>query len=143
VSSMQNTHWTKEDLVNHLYGVGPEDGHLGDCDQCRRQWLQLSQAKQGLPVEEVDHVFLAVQRQQILSRIERGASLFSFRWASAMAAATALAFGVWFYVPVQPDPHMLLVPASDEQLLKEVSQATQDYEPRAAAPMRELFADTQ
>src|ERR1019366_7637120 len=36
--SMNGGHWTEEDLINHAYGIGPEDGHLDVCAGCRVRW---------------------------------------------------------------------------------------------------------
>ncbi len=31
---MTSRHWTEDELVAHLYGVGPTDGHLEVCNEC-------------------------------------------------------------------------------------------------------------
>ena len=35
IESKLSGHWTDDQLIAHLYGVGPDDGHLHDCRDCQ------------------------------------------------------------------------------------------------------------
>ena len=42
---MNGGHWTDQDLINHVYGVGPEDEHLQACSECRARWMAISERR--------------------------------------------------------------------------------------------------
>lgn len=143
-------HWTDEQLIQHLYGVGPEDGHINDCGICRERLLAMEEARRAVetesyPADEPRFEVLAAQRRSIYSRIENqpGGADFSLprlvrRWAAAGAMVLLLGGGAVLYK--QNRQHQIVQnKLSDAQLAQEVSQLAQNYEPSATAPLQGLF----
>jgi hypothetical protein len=95
---------------------------------------------------------LAVQRQQILARVNQPLlpGPLVWRWAPPAAAAASLLAAVLFLSrptsPVTPPPAAtataVVNPEADAQLFTDVYSMEQDVEPRAAAPIRGLFQET-
>jgi hypothetical protein len=139
-------HWSDEQLIEHLYGVGPEDGHIEDCAECRQR-LSLMQAHRqsteeyALREEAVSRDFLMAQRRQIYAKLARPESWFMGglirRWAPAAAALLVLSGGALLYEqkhrPASTD-HV-----SDAELARDVSQMSQDPEAESTAPLQALF----
>lgn len=147
IESKLSGHWTDDQLIKHLYGVGPQDGHLAQCEQCtsrlaafeaNRQTIELNSAFDG----EVTFDFLASQRRSIYHRLTEPEHLWPVRvkrWASASATVLALAAGLVVYQ--QNRRHQTENRVSDAQLFQEVSQMAQDSEPRPTAPLQALFVE--
>lgn len=136
-----NRHLSDEDLLNRLYGIGGEDGHLEQCRECAARWAAFERRRRELaqPVG-ASAQFLAAQRRAIYSRMgEQPHS--RMKWAPALAAACLLIIGMMVYRPVTaPSPRPS---SSDAQLFSDVYSMEQSTEPQAAAPIHELFEDNQ
>ncbi len=73
---MPETHWSEDQVIAELYGVGPGDDHLSHCPQCRSRVDRLMQERQkriqgDLPVS---YDFLAAQRRCVLARLDARAA---------------------------------------------------------------------
>jgi hypothetical protein len=140
-------HWSGEQLIQHLYGVGPEDGHLEDCLECREK-LSLMQAHRqsteayAFTGEAADRDFLMAQRRQIYAKLARPepwfAGGFVKRWASAAAAVLVLSGGALLYEE-KHRPSLSADHVSDAELARDVSQMSQDPEAESTAPLQALF----
>lgn len=140
-------HWTDEQLIAHLYGVGTDDRHLDFCADCRTRLSSMQarrQAIEGATADtQADANRLAAQRRRIYAAIERRAPWWSGiqirRWGSALAGVSIVASGLLLYEnhrkPAAPDT------LSDAQLALEVSRIAQDPEPPATAPLQALFEE--
>lgn len=139
---MNSPHWTDLDLLNHLYGVGPQDGHLGGCSLCRERWLSLAEARQTALAAERNEVpadLLVRQREAVMRRIGRRQAV-PLRFASALAGIAVLGAGLLFLVPGEKHPSAADQSlAADAQLFSELSAAASRAEPRASEPMQALF----
>jgi anti-sigma factor RsiW len=142
-----SAHWTDEQLIADSYGVGPADGHLAVCAECRARGAALLSARNTrerlVPVaDEVSTDFLAAQRRSIYARLAQPARTGFRRLASAAAALLVIGAGVLTYqeqhhptaTPPAAQPHI-----SDAQLVNEVAAMGQDTEPAPVAPIEELF----
>ena len=49
-----NRHWTEDDFIAKVYGLGPEDGHLEGCAACRASWVRF-EARRAFVVASVGH----------------------------------------------------------------------------------------
>ena len=140
-------HWTDDQLLDHLYGVGPGDGHLAECAVCRARWDVLSARRSGFVAaerslgEQVPEAFFDQQRRSILRRAEAGPvrSWAYLRYGSALAGAAAVVFGVFLLQPV-PMPPTPPVPG-DQQLMADVSALIESPVPTAVAPISGLFEE--
>ena len=134
---MSARHWRDDELVGHLYGVGPDDGHLEQCEECAGRWRDLQRERQRLlsplPIAEES---LARQRQAIHRRMEQSGR--RWHWLPLLpATAAVVALAVVLYRPVAaPAPD---TGPADAELLADVYSLVQSDEPRAVESMHGLF----
>ena len=139
-------HWTDEQLIASLYGVGPENGHLRECASCQERLSALGANRQVLErkandAEDVSFTFLAAQRRRIYARLTKPlrpwSGLSARRWASATATLLVLGSG---FVMIEQYRHELAERViSDAQLAQEVSSMTESLEAQPVAPLQGLF----
>jgi hypothetical protein len=150
-----NSHLSDDELIGMLYGLGnmeEAESHLARCPECDERWDAMHRAlgtARSVPAKamEISARKLAIQRQQILERLERPSSVFqAWRWVPAATAASLLAAAMFLHqrssVPASAPPTPGIVNAEyDAQLFTDVYSMEQDVEPRAAAPIRALFQE--
>ena len=141
-------HLSEDALLDAVYGIAGSraEAHLRRCADCAQR-LQEWHEKRAAAVESVEGIeisgdFLAAQRKKIYERIERP-SRKHWLWAPGLAAACALAIGVFVYHPAPKDQPQRHAEISDAQLFGEVYSMEQSLEPTAAAPARALFEGQQ
>ena len=137
-------HLSEDALLDAVYGIaGNEaDAHLRGCTDCAQR-LHEWQEKRASTVAsvEIPGDFLAAQRRKIYERIERP-SRKHWLWAPGLAAACALAVGIFVYHPApQQQPVSKPAEISDAQLFGDIYSMEQVVEPAATAPARALFED--
>ena len=147
-------HLSEDGLLDAVYGIaGNEaDAHLHGCADCTQRLHEWHEKRAASAANvEIPGEFLAAQRRKIYERIERP-SRKRWLWAPGLAAACALAVGVFVYHPVlQP---LVQYPAaqqqagqraeiSDAQLFGDIYSMEQAVEPAASAPVRALFEEQQ
>ena len=158
IGSKLSGHWTDEQMIDHLYGIGPEDNHLAGCEECTGR-LSVMVANRSAVEETVSagdgltSDFLAAQRRKIYARIDQRSKWSSgrsiWRWASAAAAITVVGGGL----AVLDQTHSLDLVRhvdqkaqvssriSDTQLADEVSLLADSPEPQPTAPLQALFSE--
>jgi len=141
-------HLSEDALLDAVYGIAGSaaEAHLRRCADCAQR-LQEWHEKRAAAVESVENIeisgeFLAAQRKKIYERIERP-SRKHWLWAPGLAAACALAIGVFVYHPAPKEQPRRNAEISDAQLFGEVYSMEQSLEPAAAAPARALFEEQQ
>jgi hypothetical protein len=141
-------HLSEDALLDAVYGIAGSaaEAHLRRCADCAQR-LQEWHEKRAAAVESVENIeisgeFLAAQRRKIYERIERP-SRKHWLWAPGLAAACALAIGVFVYHPAPKEQPRRNAEISDAQLFGEVYSMEQSLEPAAAAPARALFEEQQ
>jgi hypothetical protein len=140
-------HPSDEELIAHLYGIGPEDGHVASCPACQARLSRMQAQREAIdlasPPNELAFDFLAAQRRRIYGLIAQPVHWWSQidirRWGSAVAALAILASGLLIF----ENSHKPAVPdsISDAQLAQEVSRIAEDPEPPATAPLQALFEE--
>ena len=145
---MTAKHWTEEELLAHLYGIGPDDDHIRHCADCAFRLESMQARRRAYEArysdgDEVGFEFLAAQRRRIYERIssersERGRR-FVRRFAPALAASLVVAGGLMFYE--QQRRSETVVKCSDTQLVEDVGQMAMNPEPAPVAPLRALFVE--
>jgi hypothetical protein len=135
-------HLNDDQLIERLYGVA-EHPHLDGCVPCSARFkeLELRRAELVHPTT-VSSEFLAAQRRKIYSRLEEKPHA-GLKWAPALAAACAIAIGLFVYRPTPTTVPVTKSDSGDAQLFSEVYSMEQSTEPRAAAPIHALFEDNQ
>ncbi|MGA8596115.1 MAG: hypothetical protein WB676_15465 [Bryobacteraceae bacterium] len=144
---MTARHWTEDELVAHLYGVGPADGHIEECGECssRLQSMQdaraLSEAAAASSIQP-SFEFLAAQRRRIYQRLSKPAQFgFVRRFAPAVAASLAIAGGLLFFEQQHSDVSRPMVKPADTELVEDVGRTAMNPEPAPLAPLQALFEE--
>ncbi|MFN3323779.1 MAG: hypothetical protein ACK5AZ_09810 [Bryobacteraceae bacterium] len=140
---MKAQHWSEDDFLDRIYGIGPaDDSHLAECYACRERWNQFARARAAIlepPAVPAD--LLAAQRRAIRARMD-APSRAPLRVASAAAAMLVLVLSVTLLR--KPEAVEPMVATSDAQLLSEIYSEVFEYdEPWATSPVRALFVETQ
>lgn len=130
-------HWTDEDLIQHIYGIGPEDAHIEKCFDCQERLsaMQASRIAVERP-EEVSFELLAAQRRNVYARVSQPVRWNVRGWVSVAATVLVIAGGLIVY---EQDHHKVRV--SDTQLALDASRMAADSVPDAAAPLKALFQE--
>ncbi len=145
IESKLSGHWTDEQLIAHLYDLGPDDGHIHGCAVCQERLSNMQASRRAIEAAEspgnVGFDFLAAQRRRIYARLTQPVHWWSQfeirRWVSA--AATILAIGGGLLLYEENHRQQMMDKVSDAQLAQEVSSMAQDAEPQPTAPLQELF----
>ncbi len=137
---MNGRHWTDDELIARLYGVGPEDGHIDTCEDCARRLSAIKVVREGVlnSTPDVSEAFLAAQRRAVMERAHggnHGSWVFSLTPALSALALVLLAFLLSRPAP-PPQPSLA---SSETQLFAEVYEEIQTAEPSAVAPIYGLF----
>lgn len=148
IGSKVSGHWTDEQLIGHLYGVGPVDSHIDRCASClarlsimrsRRAAIEQSSSE---PAQDFE--FFAAQRRRIYRRIAEPAHWWQSAqlkaWASAAAGLLVFAGGLLF-VENHRSPQPAAPAISDAQLAQDVGRMAEDSEPLPTAPLQALFEE--
>ena len=144
---MANTHWSDDELLDRLYGVGREDDHLNHCGDCRQRWMELEETRRNsLGVPELPAQFLTEQRQRIWKRIDSPSVNWWRQPLAPAAMALMLAMSVWLQFP-SPAPQPTVAQSrqnvSDSMLFEEVFQQVEQTQPDSLAPVQALFEERQ
>ena len=136
-------HWDDHELIERLYGLGPEDGHLDECEHCAGRMSALLSARgQNLAPPAVAEELLARQRLAIRRSLETpGVHRRWLPYGSAVATAAVLLAAVLLYRPAPaPEPNRF---PSDAEIFAEAYSLARSSEPLAAEPMHALFEEEQ
>jgi hypothetical protein len=147
IKSKLSGHWTDEQLIEHLYGIGPDARHVDECSECRARLSSMVLARRAVEMntaadEEVPSEVLAAQRRSIYAQIERIQSWPSWlnvrRWMAVGAMFVLVGGGAALYEQVRQQ-EAAQNRVTDAQLAQEVSQIASDIEPEPTAPLQALF----
>lgn len=143
ITSSQSGHWTDDELLAHIYGIGPSGNHLQECADCRSRLSAMQSNRQSLETaEQVGNDFLAAQRRAIYRRIERREhwwnSLAVRRWAAGMTTACVLG-GALFMYDQNRQMRLAQERVNDARLMQEVATMASDTSTSSMAPLEGLF----
>ncbi len=140
-------HLSEDALLDAVYGIAGDhaETHLRGCADCAQRLHEWQEKRAALAASvEIPGEFLAAQRRKIYERIERPSRKY-WLLAPGLAAACALAVGIFVYhpaAPQQPQP-VRSAEISDAQLFHDIYSMEQTPEPAAAGPVRALFEEQQ
>jgi len=140
-----NEHLSEDALLDAVYGIAGSDAdaHLRACVNCSLRLQEWHERRAATAASaEIPGDFLAAQRRKIYERIERP-SRKQWLWAPGLAAACALAVGLFIYHPAPRQQPEKRAEISDAQLFGDIYSIEQTVEPAAAAPARALFEEQQ
>lgn len=134
---MHSRHWSDEEILADLYGVGPVDRSPHECADCRqrREWVRRRQ-EELRAAPELSETFLAAQRQAIMARAQGRPRFSGWRLVPGLAAVVLLLLTI---LVIRPVPKIQPAPEPDAQLLEDVFSIVARSEPRAVEPVRGLF----
>ena len=138
-------HWTDDQLIAHLYGVGPDNRqHLNACADCKARLSRMQRIRENWTAEEISPDLLAAQRRSIYASLAKQEKWFSAvhwkRWASAGAVSLLLGAGVVLYQEHETR-QIYNDTLSDAQLAQDVSTMAQNTEAQPTAPLQALFEE--
>ncbi len=136
---MAGEHWSDDDLMAGLYGIGPPDKHLSMCEECRARWEIIRSRREQLLARDaaVSQEFLARQRQSIYQRLDARPLWLNFRFASVLAALLLIFVIVSIFRSAhhtQPFDAM-----SDAEVFEDIYNIASSVEPSAVEPVHSLF----
>lgn len=141
-------HLSDDQLVDRLYGVSSlqEETHLDTCAECQARWNGIEQRRdQAAAPAELPAEYFHQQRREIQKRLAAPRPVFGAMWVPA-ALAIALVAGLF----ISRTTPKVAGPAAGSESKAEIIEAgwfedtysaTRVMEPRAASPIRELFAE--
>lgn len=142
---MNARHWTGEEMVDHLYGVGPEDGHELECEECQERIAVLrARREMSLETEAAPVDFLRRQRVTIAERLEARRAAMEAWWRTPVWAAVMTAVALVLLAPQPPGETTLASGwnhTQDAGMYLDIYQTISSEEPRALAPMHALFEE--
>ena len=136
---MEARHWSDEEIVACLYGVGPGDGHLLGCAECSKRlaMMRLRQEQYRVCLSAKTDDLLAAQLRSIFAGIEKRKRLLRMSFIPALATVLLVIVAVMINRPVsKPKPEPMV---SDTQLFEDVFSIVTSAELRAVEPVRSLF----
>ncbi len=139
---MSDKHYSDEDLVARLFGLGSDDAHLAECEECTRRWDQIRGRNElRRPAEiEVPAELLAAQRRAVYARVERRSRRLPLRWLPLPVAALLLVMMIFtVFKPASHKPPKDVI--SDDQALQEVFTTGSRMEPAGLKPVESLFEE--
>lgn len=147
IGSIQSGHWTDDEVLASLYGVGPSGNHLEECADCqaRRAAMQTNREQIERSASAGDGVtsdFLAAQRRAIYQRLDQPVRWWSAapvrRWAAGLTTACVLASSIFLYEQNR-EIRLAQERASDARLMQEVANMAGDSGASAMEPLQGLF----
>lgn len=153
-------HLSEDILLDAVYGIADADAeaHVNACPACAGRLSEWRRKRAAAETGEVSSEFLAAQRREIYRRLSDGPFQGPFQdrfqemlrssrlrrlWAPALAAACAVALGLFVYHPGRQATPAVTAEVGDAQLFGDVFSMEQSLEPSAAAPVRALFQEQQ
>ena len=136
---MSASHWSNDELLEHLYGLKSEDEHFRCCGECAARAREIADMRaQSAQAPDVPHEVLEAQRRNIYQRL--GSPIRAWhplRWAMTAAAVAAIILGLTLFHPGETPRTR----ASDDQFYAELSSLAQTPAPRAVQPIEALVDD--
>jgi len=137
---MSDKHYSDDDLVTRLFGLGSEDNHLDTCELCARRWGMIRQRHEvrHAAETEVPGVLLAAQRRAIYARLEGNPRRLPSRWVPSLAAALLLVLVM--LTVFRPAAQKQAIDAiSEDRALEEVFTVASRIDPAGLKPVQFLF----
>jgi hypothetical protein len=139
---MRDKHWTDEELLLRLFDMEPEDEHLAACPDCFQRWESIRLRYEYRPcTAEIPEKRLAVQRADILAKLQGGTGKFNLIAASALVAFAMLLLATWIVfksAAPAPPPEEAIV---EDTVIKDIYQMSFSNEPEAIVPVQALFEE--
>jgi len=139
---MSNNHYSDDDLVARLFGLGSADTHLDNCEMCRQRWNKVQERHQVLHAADIDVPMeqLAAQRRAIYARVDQKSRNLRTAWLPLPVAALVLVLLAFTFF--KPAFHQQPVDAiSDDAALQDVFTVASRIDPAGLEPVQSLFEE--
>jgi hypothetical protein len=138
---MCDKHWSDEQLVARLYGIGPEDSHLELCPSCAKRWeaIRLAYENARPSAIEMSDEYFAAQRRAIRTRLGRKRRTVPRVLVPVLVTLLLAAIVIVYKPSHKPPPTADEI--SDSQLFEDVFRRVSGTEPSAVVPIRSLFEE--
>jgi hypothetical protein len=136
---MLDQHWSDDDLVDRLLGIGREDLHVESCMSCARRWESVRRKHEAMKITAQDATegLYAVQRLAIRDRIEGRKPFFRLEVTPALAVVLLV---LVILTALRPSPQKTSDEAvSDSGVFEDVLNVASSTEPGTVVPVRSLF----
>jgi len=138
---VNSEHWTSDELLEVVYGLREPSPHIASCEECRLRLESIEQRRRAVAAPpDVPDAWLHAQRQRIFERVDAVTSRVVRRWTPSLAASAVVLLGLILLAP-SPQPQRTVSAPSDAELFSEIHAILDSPEPRAAAPIRNLFQE--
>jgi len=143
---MCDKHWTDDELIARLYGVGPDNDHLSTCRSCFQRWesIRLKQEQLRAAETEVPTELLDSHRRAIRIRLGSPPKASRLRWVvvPSLAAGALLLAALVVFNPSAPKPPGT-ESLSEDTIIEDVFRMSQSSEPAAVEPVKSIFEESQ
>jgi hypothetical protein len=131
---MDGRHCTSDELIQILYGIGPEAEHVRECAPCAERLAGMRERRRHSLDEPFSDAELADQSRRWRARVETPRPRWSWRVA-AVAATVALAVSA-----VLPrTPQRLTASMDDQELFEDAFRKVESIGTEPFAPLEGLF----
>ncbi len=143
IPSTQSGHWTDDELLAFIYGIGPSGNHLDECAGCQSRLARMKLSREEIESSEaVDQSFLAAQRRTIYERMDKPVRWWNAapvrRWAAGLATVCVLGGSVILFEHNR-EIQLAQERMNDAKLAQEVAAMAQDTDVSSMAPLEGLF----
>jgi hypothetical protein len=139
---MSGKHFSDDELVSRLFGLETEDGHLGECVDCRQRLERMARRHQlcRSSEPEIPGEFLAAQRREVYGRIERKPRKPGIAWIPLPIGALVIV--LLMFTVFKPAPQRQTADAlSDDAALQDVFNVASRMDPSSLQPVQSLFEE--
>lgn len=137
-------HWTDEELIGRLYGLGESGGTA--CPECEARLAELEQRRMAVRQAPASNARweerLRRQRQAVWARVENPRRSWLWKLAPAGAMALMVVVGVALHAPAPVAPVTQVAMASDAQFFNEIASMVNEDGPRTTETMKGLFPES-
>jgi|MudIll2142460700_1097286.scaffolds.fasta_scaffold367062_2 anti-sigma factor RsiW len=137
---MSGKHYSDDELVARLFGLGPADAHLDSCELCSRRWNQIRDRDQFRRRAEIEvpAELLTAQRRAIYARVERNPRKWRLnRLPLPVAAVLLLLLAFVLFRPTPQEQPADVI--SEDQALQDVFTVASRIDPAGLKPVQSLF----
>jgi hypothetical protein len=142
---MHDRHWTDDELISNLFGVGPDNRHLEACADCARRWDFIKRKHDATRETRaiIPEAKLAAQRMAIRSRLEGKRRNLRLILTPSLATALLIALAALVLFRRDTPVQRLQDAVVEDTVMEEIYQTTFSSEPTAIEPVQALFEGLQ
>jgi hypothetical protein len=135
---MSDQHYSDDDLVALLLGLGPADTHLENCELCSERWKKFQKVHQLRRAEiEVTADLLAAQRRAVYARVEQKPGKLRSAWLPLPVAALLVLLIITVFRPASQKITADVI--SEDKALQDVFTVASRIDPAGLKPVKSLF----